>query len=170
MSHAKNKVEWCLRKAQKELEKGDTHRGIVEKTPNIALAQQHVAKAEHDVKAISAFKEAGFSDWSASATFYAIYHSLLAVLAKKGFESRNQECTFALIYSLIEDEALALDVSLVQQIHEMNPDDAQAEPTVIGLRELEQYGVRLSLDEHQYERLLNLAKEVLDQVKIIIEE
>lgn len=83
MSHAKNKVEWCLQKAQKELKTGDIHRGLVKKTPNKALAQQHIIKAEHNLQAIITFKEAGYGDWSASATFYAIYHALLAVLVKK---------------------------------------------------------------------------------------
>ena len=34
MSHAKNKVEWCLRKAEKELNKSNTHKGLVKIAPN----------------------------------------------------------------------------------------------------------------------------------------
>ena len=35
MSHAKNKVEWCLSKASKELQTGKSHRGLVKVDINI---------------------------------------------------------------------------------------------------------------------------------------
>ena len=35
MSHAKNKVEWCLRKAEKELNKSNTHKGLIKINPNL---------------------------------------------------------------------------------------------------------------------------------------
>jgi len=30
MSHEENKLEWCLKKAKKELEEGKKHRGLLE--------------------------------------------------------------------------------------------------------------------------------------------
>ncbi len=89
MSEAKNKVEWCLKKAKKELEASKKHRGLVKAKPNLEEAKKHVAKAEHNFKAALSFEKTGFSDWSVSAAFYTIYHCFLAIIVKFGYESRN---------------------------------------------------------------------------------
>lgn len=170
MSHADKKVKWCLMKGEKEKKENGKHRGLLNIKPDINLVNNHIAKAEHNLKAIVEFHKIGFSDWSASATFYAIYHSLLAILIKFGYESRNQECTFAMIYKLIEEEKISLDKELIEDIHIMNLDEAHEQPTVIELRESEQYGINLSLEENTYKRLLALAKKTLNQVKEIIIE
>jgi len=116
MPHINNKVKWCLKKAEKELEEGDKHRGLLKITPDVALASLHIIKAEHNLKAMTEFKKIGFSDWSASAGFYCIYHCFLAILAKIGYESRNQECTFALIYTLIEEGKIGFSRELLSKI------------------------------------------------------
>jgi uncharacterized protein (UPF0332 family) len=167
VSHAGHKLRWCLKKAEKE---GTKHRGLVRIEPDLILARKHILKAEHNLKAITRFKEIGFSDWSASATFYAIYHALLAILAKHGYESRNQECTFAVIYHLIETGRINLDRKIIEEIHELQPEEQHQDPTIVDVRETEQYGVSLSLEEDTFKRLLTTAKTVLDQVKVIIEQ
>lgn len=89
MSHAANKVKWCMNKAKKELAEKQKHRGLVEMLPQRELAFQHLAKAEHNFKALFYLERGGFTDWSISAGFYCIYHCLLALLAKYDYESRN---------------------------------------------------------------------------------
>ncbi len=170
MSHADNKVEWCLRKAEKELKTGDEHRGLVKIRPDVELARAHVKKAEHNLKAISDFKRIGYSDWSASAAFYAVYHCFLAIAARSGYESRNQECTFALIRSLIDNKEIDLDVSLVDQVGELDAEGKHESVTVVDVRESEQYGVKLSLEDETFERLLKLAKVVLEKTKEIMQK
>jgi len=46
MSHPKNKVQWCLRKAQEELSKTGKHRGLIKITPNKKEASKHIEKAD----------------------------------------------------------------------------------------------------------------------------
>jgi len=77
MSQAKNKVDWCIKKAEKEIAEGKKHRGLLKINPDIKEAKKHVAKAEHNLKAAISF-EKKFPDWSVSALFYGIYHSFLA--------------------------------------------------------------------------------------------
>lgn len=170
MSHADNKVGWCLRKADKELKAGDEHRGLVRMKPDVELARAHVKKAEHNLKAISDFKRMGYSDWSASAAFYSVYHCFLAIAAKSGYESRNQECTFALIRSLIGKKEIDLDVALVDQVSELGAEGKHESATVVEVRESGQYGVKLSLEAETFDRLLKLAKVVLDKTKEILQE
>src|SRR3989338_4363107 len=98
MSQASNHVKWCIAKAKKEIEESKKlgkipkHRGLLEIKPNSDELKKHIAKAEHNLKAISRFKEIGFSDWSIAAGFYSIYHCFLAIAFRYGYESRNQSC------------------------------------------------------------------------------
>jgi len=92
VSHAENKLNWCFKKAETELGQDKKHRGLIKVQPDTEVAYQHIKKAEHNLNAIDYFARGEFSDWSISAGFYTIYHCFLALLAKYGYESRNQEC------------------------------------------------------------------------------
>lgn len=103
MSEASKHVEWCIAKAKKEIQeskslgKSPKHRGLLAVKPNLEEARKHIAKAEHNLGAITSFKKTGYSDWSLTAGFYSIYHCFLAIAIKFGYESRNQTCTIALM-------------------------------------------------------------------------
>lgn len=45
MSHAKNRVDWCLKKAQKEKEEGRMHRGLIKVEPDENEIKKHILKA-----------------------------------------------------------------------------------------------------------------------------
>ena len=62
MSHAKNKVEWCITKAKKELQAGKKHRGLVKVDANLKRAREHLAKAEHNLKVTLYLQRGGFTD------------------------------------------------------------------------------------------------------------
>lgn len=47
MSHAKNKIEWCLKKAEKELISSSKHTGLIKIKPDILLSRENIKKAEH---------------------------------------------------------------------------------------------------------------------------
>lgn len=169
MSHSANKVEWCLRKAEKELKSGSRHRGLAKVPVDMDVVRAHIKKAEHNLAAITDFSKAGYSDWSASAAFYAIYHCLLAIIGKFGYESRNQECTFALVRSLIEDGKIKLDIRLIDEVSLLDPEVEHELPTIVDVRETGQYGVKLSLETDTFDKLQKTAKMMLDRTKEIIE-
>ena len=169
MSHAKNKVEWCLRKAEKELNKSNTHKGLIKINPNLEKARDHIKKADHYLSATIHLKKGNFSDITASTLFYAVYHCLLAIAAKFGYESRNQECTFALISTLIEDKKVNFDKALLDKISALDEEEIK-EQTTLELREHYQYGTSLVLEEDLYDEQLELAKEIISKTKEIIEE
>ena len=169
MSHVRKKVEWCLRKAEKELRDSDTHRGLVKNEPNADTARKHVAKAEHYLKATLHLKEGGFSDISASTIFYVIYHCFLAIAAKNGYVSRNQECTFALMVHLIEQGKVSIEKKDVEAVAPLALEDTR-EQTTLEVREQYQYGTSLSLEDAAYEKQLALAKKILSKTKLVLEE
>ncbi len=137
MSYAQNKVNWCLKKAEKELDGKGKHRGLVKIEPSKDRAKEYVKKAEHYLEA-TLFLKKKFSDISASTSFYSIYHSLLAILAKFGYESRNQECTFAVIYFLIESNKINIKKSIIDKISLLS--NKKDKETIIDIREQYQYG------------------------------
>jgi uncharacterized protein (UPF0332 family) len=156
-----------LKKAEKELGQGQTHRGLIKAKPDIKKAEEHIAKAEHYLKATDCLKKNDFSDISAGTIFYSMYHCLLAIAAKFGYESRNQECTFALISALIEDKKIDFEQSMLDKIYRFGV--KEDDKTSLKIREQYQYGTELSLkDEDIYNMLVLLAKEVLLRSQEII--
>ena len=165
MSHVKSKVDWCLKKAEKELNEEGNHRGLIEIQPDLEKAKEHIKKAEHYLKATDYLKK-DFSDISASTIFYSMYHCLLAIAVKFGYESRNQECTFVLIHSLIEDKKIDLDEEIINKIASLEV--KQGERTSIEIREQYQYGTSLSIEDNIYKEFFELAKEIISKTKEII--
>jgi len=166
MTHAENKVEWCLKKAKNELHADGKHRGLVSVTPDIVRAMRHIAKAEHYLTASNYLHGGNFSDISASTLFYSVYHCFLAIALKFGYESRNQECTFALITKLIADNKIDFDPQMLVKIVSF---DSEQEKTILQLREQYQYGVDLTIQDNLYQELLHLAQDVLLKTKTIIQ-
>jgi len=168
MSHAENKVNWCLRKAESELKEGKKHRGLLKKDIILEEAKKHIEKAEHNLSAISYFDEGNFSDWSMSAVFYCIYHCFLAIIEKFGYESRNQECTLALIKYLKEQGKITLDEKFIQALEVYNEQERQ-ESNVIEKREKYTYGTTTSTEnKEEIKKAIELCKECLDKTKEIV--
>ena len=165
MSHAKNKVEWCLNKSKKELEKEGKHRGLIKTNPDLNKAREYIEKAEHYIKATDFLKKGKFSDISISTAFYSTYHCLLAISTKFGYESCNQECTFALVKSLIEDGKIDLKKEVIDKISSLNED----KETTVEIRERFQYGTETEVKDEIYNELFSLARELLSKTKEIIE-
>ena len=166
MPHASNKVEWCLRKAKKELGELGLHRGLIKINGGIELAEKHILKAEHNLKGAIYFKKGGFSDWSASAFFYCIYHCFLAILTRFGYESRNQECTIATIEMLKENKEIDIDDRLIDSL-KINKAEEMHESSIIRIRETFQYGVELEFKE-EFDNLVNLCKEAINKTREIV--
>lgn len=169
MSHAKNKVDWCLKKAERELRELGKHRGLIKIRPDLKKAREYIKKAEHYLKATDYLKKGNFSDISTSTVFYSMYHCLLAITTKFGYESRNQECTFALVHSLIEDGEVDFEKELLGKVSSLDIEKSK-ETTSVGVREQYQYGTSLSIKDDLYKELFELAKEIISKTKIIIEE
>lgn len=170
MNHAKNKVAWCLRKAEKELTDTKRHRGLMRCKPNMELAQAHIRKAEHNLEVTEYLKKGHHTDWCSSTLFYTMYHCLLAILFKHGFESRNQECTFAAIESLMEDKIIDMPIDLKKICGLGTKEDHDSAQSVVNIREVYQYSTKMSLEDKTFQELLTLAKDILHKTKLILEE
>ena len=167
MSQASNKVKWCLNKAKRELEENGLHRGLVKGESNQIMAEKHIVKAEHNLNAALYLNEGGYSDWSTSAFFYCLYHCFLAILRKHGYESRNQECTLAVIESLMEEGTINIDNKFLDALKITKIKDADY--SVIKVREDFQYGVEITFKrKDEFNELIKMCKELINVTRDII--
>lgn len=155
MSTHKDKLKWCLanEKRMKEIQS------------NAKLSEEHLVKAKHNLKAADYNIKGGFSDWGVSQAYYATYHSLLAVLFKIGYESKNHECTINAVEYLIEKGKIELDlkdIAFIRTTEQMTSKDAKS------LREEFQYGTQTSANEELLIELLKNAKSVVENIEIAL--
>jgi len=168
MVHINNKIEWCLKKAEKEIKEGKKHRGLIFVGINLEEVKKHLSKSEHNLLAVTYFNKGGFSDWSMSAVFYCIYHCFLAIAYKFGYESRNQECTVSLIKLLREESKIEFDSKFIEAL-EVYEESGRHESSIIEKREFYTYGTTVSSeDKEEFSRSLSLCKECLEKTKNIV--
>ena len=157
MSIHKQKLDWCLAKENR----------MKKIKPNDQLSDEHINKAKHNLRAADYNIKGGFSDWSVSQSYYAMYHSLLAVLFRLGYESKNHECTINAVEYLIDDGKIDLDlkdIAFIRTTEQMTSKDAKS------LREEFQYGTETTVNEKLLKELLENAKRVVENVEIALSE
>ena len=136
----KNKFYDCLRKKLINKVKSDENN-----------VNGHILKAKHYLRATDYNIKGNFSDVAVSSAFYAMYHSLLALLLKLGYEAKNQECAINAVQYFIESKKINLDikyVDIIRRTSENKPKDAKT------LREEFQYGIETSVNKD----VLNIIK------------
>ena len=167
MAEHSKKVDWCLKKAKKELQENKNHRGFVKVASNIDMAFKHMDKADHNLKAALFFQENGYSDWSANALFYCMYHCFLAVLAQFGYGSRNQECTLAVIAMLNEEGKIAIDGKFLDTLNITKA--KETDQNIIAIREEFQYGTMIEYKKiKEFKELVDLCRELINVTKGIV--
>lgn len=162
-----NKLQKCF----KEGEKGGRHKGLKKINISEEDVKGHLNKAIHNFKAMISFQKTGFSDWSASAAFYTLYHGLLALISKEGFESRNQSCTFALIEDMIEKQKISLTKKELREIFDSDiTEDLEHSKKIIDIRENMQYSIKTSLEEKEFIELKERTKTLFNKIRKDIEK
>ena len=163
----KDKLKDCFKSG----EKGERHKGLRKVKLNESLIKGHLKKAVHNFNAMEDFNKIEYSDWSASASFYCLYHCLLAILAKNGIESRNQTCTFAFIQNMIDNEQLSLTSEELNEIFDKDViDNLIHSNKILDIRENMQYSIKTSLEQKEFNTLKQRTKALLDKLRMEIEK
>jgi len=157
MSSGKDRLSWCLASAKR----------MREIKPNDNLSKEHIEKAKHNLKAADYNVQGHFDDWAVSQSYYAMYHSLLAILFKKGFESKNHECTISTVELLIETKEINLsmeDISFIRTTEQMTTKDAKS------LREEFQYGTKTDVNKVLLTEILQKSKAIVEKIEVMLSE
>lgn len=163
----KEKLNKCFKEGGKG---GGRHKGLKKIEISEDNVAGHINKAVRNFHAITAFKEIGYSDWSASAAFYSLYHLLLAILTKYGFESRNQSCTFAFVEDLIDKGKISLTKNDLKEIFDKKvKEDLEHSNKILDLRESWQYSTKTTFEDKEFDEMKNRVKRLFDKLRKEIE-
>jgi len=162
MGKVEDKFQWCLKKG----EAGNKHKGLKKIKPDYSEAERQIKKAESDLGTMQFLYEGGRTDWVASAAFYSMYHSLLAILYRLGYESRNQECSINVIEKLILDKTISLEQKYITMIRSLQEGAEDAK----SIREEMQYGSKTAMEGARCKKVMDNAREFVDRVKEVLEE
>ena len=157
MSKTKSKLDWCLSKENR----------LKRISPDEVKSKEHIEKAKHNLLAADYNIKEDFNDWAVSQSYYAMYHALLAVLYKYGYESKNHECTISAVEYLIEIKKVKLDIkdiAFIRTTEQIKMQDAKS------LREEFQYGTKTDINKEILNNLLKKAKEIVEKIEIVLEE
>ncbi len=161
-----DKISQCLKEGQR----GSRHKGLRKIEISAEVINGHLQKSIRNFKAITDFQKIGYSDWSASASFYCLYHCLLALLAKEGYESRNQRCTFAYIESMIENKRISLSKEELKEIFDKDvTENLEQSKRILDIRENMQYSIKTVLEHNEFFELKERTKELFDKLRRDIE-
>ncbi|MBI2136492.1 HEPN domain-containing protein [Candidatus Woesearchaeota archaeon] len=130
-----------------------------------------MAKAQRDLDVMELLINGKFIDWAIIASFYVRYHCLLAILAKFGYESRNQECTFALVENLILEGKLDIPLEDFHKIYFYDEQDMlKRDNDIVGLREKYQYGTQANVMDIEVKALRKETKEFIDKTRLVLQD
>lgn len=160
MPQISSHLAWCLK----------DQRRLIKAKPDKVLAHKHLKKSEYNYGVLHKLEDLKVYDWALNVGFYAIYHCFLAILAKYGYQSRNQSCTITVLLTLIEQGTLNLDKDLVLQFDTLDAEESLASPTVRIKRELSTYGVETSIDLVQLKKVKELILKVQRETIRILAE
>jgi len=152
-----SRLEWCLSKEERLK--------IIQ--PNLLKSKEHLKKAKHNLLAADYNIKGNFNDWAVSQAYYAMYHALLAVLYKFGYESKNHECTILAIEHLIQINKLRLDmkdITFIRTTEQMKAQDAKS------LREEFQYGTKTEVNKEILDNLIKKSKEIVEKISLILQD
>ena len=129
--------------------------------------RQHLRRARRLLGAVEARVEVELPEVIAHTAYYAMYHALLAILFKKGYESKNHECTINTVEFLIENKEINFsieDLSFIRTTEQMTTKDAKS------LREEFQYGTQTEVNKVLLTEILKKSKAIVEKIEVILSE
>ena len=153
-------LKWCLKDPKR----------LIKTKPDLDSAQKHIKKSEYNYSVVQNLERLKIYDWALNVGFYAIYHCFLALLAKYGYESKNQACTITVLLTLINEKKITLDKDLVTQFDTLDVEKNITNPTVRESRELSTYGVETSINLQQLKKIKDLILKVQRETIRILRE
>ena len=152
-------------KIKKSFEECKRKKLIIEAEPNIKNIKGHIEKAKHYLQAVDYNIAGGFQDVAVANAFYSMYHALLALLQKHGYEAKAQECAINTVQYLILMKKVYLDIKYIDLIRltdKTKGKDAKS------LREELQYGTETSVNLVVLEELKKNAIEFVEAIEVLL--
>ena len=96
---------------------------------------------------------------------------MLALLIKFGYQSRNQSCTFAFVEDLINKGKISLKLEELKEIFDKDiSEDLAHSEKILDIREIMQYSFKTSLNDQEFNKLVERTKVLFDKLRREIEK
>lgn len=128
------------------------------------LVAAHLDKAKHNLSFVDSLKSE-FNDWKVIGLYYSLYHSSLALLANKGFISKNHNATLLFLiknYSLSYDE-----IELIDQLS-ITKDDAEFYAGLKKERHDASYATSALFSDNRVEELKSKTISLINKIRAIL--
>jgi len=135
------------------------------------LPISHLKKAEYNLKFINFLNDnKKFYDWIIVGCYYAIYHSALALITKKGFSSKNHLATLcALIkFYYIDEKALSKEEIELVSKSSLEKEEVSYFAYAKEKRETASYGLSEEFNKIEAEDLLKKTVQFLNKCRLIL--
>lgn len=109
MQGSRRYLTWCLKQSK----------GIRLVKPSENLVRAYLEKSRNALKSMEVNAKAGIVEWAVSASYYAKYFSVYALLSKIGVKCEIHDCTIALFNHLFID---SVSPKLVQELQQSKED------------------------------------------------
>jgi uncharacterized protein (UPF0332 family) len=144
MPDEKSYLKWCLKQP----------RGVRLVKPSENLVRAYQQKSRNALKSMEVNAREGISEWAVSASYYARYFAVYALLQKVGIKSEIHDCTIALFNYLFHDN---ISSRLVQELRRAKEERI----------ETQYYTREIKIDEKQ---LVSDAKAFVLEIERLVEE
>lgn len=161
------------------IERGKEGKGIVMENQNPSLARMHYEKALRNIEAAN-FVKSKFPEWSAIASYYAMYQASSALLRRIGIHSRDHTCTIAVIEKYFV-KTVKIDRRFVEQYRSMSAiiermEDYKIEQRLVSAlkdarekRENFQYEIVTVTETADIDRIIRDATEFVNEAKVLLD-
>jgi len=137
------------------------------------LPISHLKKAEYNLKFVNFLKDnKKFYDWIIVGCYYAVYHSALALITKKGFSSKNHLATLcALIKFYYQKKEKALTEEEIKLVSKSSLEKQEVSYFAYAKekRETASYGLSEEFNKREAESLLEKTIKFLNKSREILE-
>lgn len=139
---------------------------IIIKEGNDELVIGHLDKTEHNLRFFQKnYSEEEFEDWLIVILYYALYHSCLALLANKGYISKNHNAT--LIFLIKEYGFERKDIELIEELS-ITKKDAEFYTEIKSGRQESSYSTKKLFSREKVKRYKKRVNELIIKIKEII--
>ncbi len=111
----------------------------------------HIEKAEHNLNFIKDNLKLGYTDWCITGAYYAVYQASLALLAARGYSSKNHDATLCILIREYYNQGIDMqDIYLINYFF-LNYNDLLIYVNSKKKREDASYSTKYKFDEKSVE-------------------
>jgi uncharacterized protein (UPF0332 family) len=114
MPDDKRHLIWCLKQ----------NKGIRQVNPSDNLVRAYLEKSRTALKSMEVNAQANLAEWAISASYYAKYFAVYALLSKIGIKCEIHDCTITLFEYLFSDNA---PVEIIKDLRNSKDDRVEAQ-------------------------------------------